>query len=118
VLYDTNQSRLDDLIQILSELDGARVIAGPPDPTECDILVNATPMGMSANDPLPVNAHLLTPSIFVGDVVAGHGVTPFLQAARAVGCATADGVQMVEAGIEIMQDFLLGEQAEAHAANR
>jgi hypothetical protein len=31
--------------------------------------------GMSANDPLPIPAHLLTSSMFVGDVVAGHGVT-------------------------------------------
>jgi shikimate dehydrogenase len=72
------------------------------------MVVNATPMGMSPQDPLPVPAHLLTPSMFVGDVVAGHGVTPFLQAAQALGCKTADGVQMVEAGMEIMPDFLLG----------
>jgi hypothetical protein len=46
-------------------------------------------------------------SSFVGDVVAGHGVTPFLQAARAAGCKTSDGFQMVEAGIEVMPGFLL-----------
>ena len=45
--------------------------------------------------------------MFVGDVVAGHGVTPFLQAAQAAGCKSADGLQMVEAGMEIMPDFLL-----------
>jgi shikimate dehydrogenase len=74
------------------------------------MVVNATPMGMSPNDPLPVAAQLLTSSMFVGDVVAGHGVTPFLQAARAAGCKTADGVQMVEAGMEIIPDFLLGKR--------
>jgi shikimate dehydrogenase len=62
---------------------------------------------MSPGDPLPVSAHLLTSAMFVGDVVAGHGVTPFLQAAHAAGCKTADGVQMVEAGIELIPDFLL-----------
>jgi shikimate dehydrogenase len=35
-------------------------------------------------------------------------MTPFLQAAQAAGCRTADGVQMVEAGMEIMPDFFLG----------
>jgi shikimate dehydrogenase len=108
VLHDANQSRLEDLAGLLSGLNPGRVVTGPPDPTGCDIVVNATPMGMSPTDPLPVPAHLLASSMFVGDVVAGHGVTPFLQAAQASGCKTADGSQMVEAGVELMCDFLLG----------
>jgi shikimate dehydrogenase len=107
VLHDANQSRLNDLVRLLSGMGRGRVVAGPPDPTGCEMVVNATPMGMSPHDPLPVSAHLLTSSMFVGDVVAGHGITPFLQAAQAAGCNTADGVQMVEAGMEIMPDFLL-----------
>ncbi len=108
VLHDANQSRLDDLVRLLSGLGRGRVLAGPPDPTGCDMVVNATPMGMSPEDLLPVSANLLTSSMFVGDVVAGHGATPFIQAAKAVGCKTADGVEMVEAGMELMPDFLLG----------
>jgi shikimate dehydrogenase len=65
-------------------------------------------MGMAAGDPLPVAANLLSSSMFVGDVIAGHGVTPFLQAAQAAGCKTANGVQMVEAVQEMMLDFMLG----------
>ena len=110
VLYDANPARLGDLVRLLSGLGRGRVVAGAPDPTGFDMVVNATPMGMSPNDPLPVAAQLLTSSMFVGDVVAGHGVTPFLQAARAAGCKTADGVQMVEAGMEIIPDFLLGKR--------
>ncbi len=71
-------------------------------------MVNATPMGMSTDNPLPVPTRLLSSSMFVGDVVAGHGVTPLIQAARAAGCMTADGFQMVDAGIEIMPNFFLG----------
>src|SRR4051812_41689804 len=56
-------------------------------------------------------ADLLGPSMFVGDVVAGHGVTPLLQAALAKGCQTANGVQMVEAVQEMMLDFMLTESA-------
>jgi shikimate dehydrogenase len=76
--------------------------------TGCDMVFNAAPMGMSAADPLPAPPHLLTSSMFVGDVIAGHGVAPLLQAARAAGCKTAGGVQMVEAVTEIMPAFLLG----------
>jgi shikimate dehydrogenase len=75
--------------------------------TWCEIVVNATPMGMSPDDPLPVPAHQLTSSMVVGDVVAGHGPTAFVQAARAAGCKTVDGLEMVDAGIEIMSNFLL-----------
>jgi shikimate dehydrogenase len=109
ILHDANPARLNDLIRLLSRVGHGRVVAGPPEPTGCDVVVNATPMGMSPEDPLPVPSHLLTSSMFVGDVVAGHGVTPLLKAARAAGCKTADGFQMVEAGMEIMPNFLLGQ---------
>lgn len=111
VVHDANQSRGNELVRLLAARGRGRVVAGPPDPTGCDMVVNATPMGMSAEDPLPVPAHLLTSSMFVGDVVAGHGVTPLLQAARAAGCKTADGTQMVEAGMDLMPDFLLGSES-------
>ena len=107
VLHDGNVARRDALVQILSGLGLGRVIAGPPDPTGFDVVVNATPMGMSPDDPLPIPAHLLTSDMFVGDVVAGRGVTPLLPAARAAGCRTADGVAMVDAGMDIILAFLL-----------
>jgi shikimate dehydrogenase len=77
------------------------------------MVCNATSLGMSEGDPLPVDADLLIPSMFVGDVIAGHGETPFLAAARAAGCKTANGDQMVEAVQEMMLDFMLGKSANA-----
>jgi shikimate dehydrogenase len=56
--------------------------------------------------------------MFVADVIAGHGVTPFMQTAHKAGCPTSDGVGMVEAGIKLMSDFLLGQQSAGRAANR
>ena len=58
--------------------------------------------------PLDMSAAAFRASMFVGDVVAGHGVTPFLAAAKKAGCSTANGVQMVEAVQEMMLDFMLG----------
>jgi shikimate dehydrogenase len=54
-----------------------------------------------------VDAALLTSSMFVADVIAGHGVTPFLEAAQAAGCRTANGDHMVEAAQDLMVDFML-----------
>ena len=107
VLHDINESRRDKLVQLLSGLGRGRVVAGRPDPTGFDMVVNATPMGMSPNDPLPVPAHLLTASMFVGDVVAGHGVTPLIRAGQDASCKTASGLQMNEAEMDLMPDFFL-----------
>jgi shikimate dehydrogenase len=107
IIHDIDPTRTAKLIDLLGDIGRGRVLAGPADPTGCDMVCNATPMGMAEGDPLPVPADLLTSSIFVGDVIAGHGVTPFLQAAQAVGCKTANGDQMVEAVQHVMLDFML-----------
>ena len=107
VIHDADELRVARLIELLSGLGQGRVSAGPPDPTGCDLVCNATPMGMEENDPLPVDAALLTSSMFVGDVIAGHGLTSLLQAAESAGCKTANGGHMVEAAQEVMADFML-----------
>jgi len=110
VVHDVDEARAADLAELLSGRGHASVTTGAPDPTGCDMVCNATPLGMAGGDPLPVAADLLTSSMFVGDVIAGHGLTPFLAAAEAAGCRTANGGQMVEAVQELMVDFMVGER--------
>ena len=107
IIQDADESRVATLLELVKDLGQGRVSAGPPDPTGCHLMCNATPMGMEDGDPLPVDAALLTSSMFVGDVIAGHGVTPFLQGAEAAGCKTANGGHMVEAAQDVMTDFML-----------
>jgi shikimate dehydrogenase len=109
VIHDADQARLRTLVKLLASLGDSRVIAGPPDPAGCELVCNATPMGMEDGDPLPIDTTLLNPSMFVGDVIAGHGVTPFIKAAQDVGCKVATGGHMVEAGQNLMVEFMLGE---------
>jgi shikimate dehydrogenase len=106
-IYDTNQDRTAKLVELIADIAGDRASAGPPDPTGCDLVCNATSMGMADDDPLPIDPNLLTASMFVGDVIAGHGLTRFLKAARTAGCKTANGDQMVEAVQTIMLDFMI-----------
>jgi shikimate dehydrogenase len=108
VIHDAHQSRVAALLGLLAGIGARRVTAGPADPVGCDLVFNATPMGMEDGDPLPIDGALLTSSMFVGDVIAGHGVTPFLEAAQAAGCKTANGGHMVDAGLDLMADFMLG----------
>ena len=107
IIHGADKSRVAALIELLSGIGQRRVSAGPPDPTGCDLVCNATSMGMEDDDPLPVNAALLRSSMFVGDVIAGHGLTAFLQAAESAGCKTANGGHMVEAAQDVMADFML-----------
>ncbi len=111
VVHDVDEARAADLVALLSDRGPARVTTGPPDPTGCTMVCNATPLGMKEKDPLPLDAGLLTASTFVGDVIGGHGLTPFLAAAEAAGCGTANGSQMVEAGQDLMVDFWIGNPA-------
>jgi shikimate dehydrogenase len=107
VIHDTDAARVSQLLGILGELGAGRAKVGGPDPAGFDMVCNATPMGFTDSDPLPVAADRLEPSMFVGDVIARHGVTPLLKAAEAAGCKTANGTQMVEAVQEMMLDFML-----------
>jgi shikimate dehydrogenase len=107
VIHDADESRVRALLELTSDLGKGPVIAGSPDPTGCDLVCNATPMGMDDGDPLPVDAALLTSSMFVGDVIAGHGVTPLIAVAKTTGCKTSNGGDMVEAALTLMADFML-----------
>jgi shikimate dehydrogenase len=109
VIHDTDSSRVDAVLDMVAGLGHGHASAGPADPTGCDLVLNATPMGMADGDALPVHASLLAPSMFVGDVIAGHGTTALIAAARAAGCGTATGDHMVEAVQDLMADFLLGQ---------
>jgi shikimate dehydrogenase len=108
IVHDAIASRVANLLDLLANLGDGRAKVGPPDPSGCDLVFNATPMGMEEGDPLPVNAALLNSSMFVGDVIAGHGATPFVRAANDAGCNSANGDDMVEAVQDLMAEFLLG----------
>ena len=107
-IHDSHADQAERLFDLLRKHNAkAKLSVGPADPTGCDMVCNASPAGMKEGDPMPVPAGSFQQSMFVGDVVAGHGTTPFLAAAQKVGCKTASGVQMVEAVQEMMLDFML-----------
>jgi shikimate dehydrogenase len=56
--------------------------------------VNASPVGMRADDPLPVDAGRLVPGAIVADVIVHE--TELLRRAAALGCRTIDGTGMMD----------------------
>jgi shikimate dehydrogenase len=65
------------------------------DPAGYDIVVNATPLGMRDDDPLPFDVERLSARTFVGEVVMKVAMTPLLRAAAARGCRYQVGTDML-----------------------
>ncbi|MDC9811375.1 MULTISPECIES: shikimate dehydrogenase family protein [Rhizobium] len=82
-----------------------KVTIGSVDPAGFDIVVNATPLGMRRNDPLPIDVARISPSTFVGEVVMSREITPFLEAVRARGCAFQVGTDMLFEQIPAYLEF-------------
>lgn len=105
-VHDADPGRAAALCAALDG-SGTRVSAGGPDPAGFDLVLNATPAGLAASDPPPVDLTRLTVGAAVGDVVARDGETPLVATARRLGCLTADGHDMVAAVQHLMVDFML-----------
>ena len=106
-IHDDDARRRDALRARLEARFPGRTCQGSRDPSGFDLAVNATPSGMRAGDPLPVDAARLTPHMFVADVITAPAVTPLLAAARQAGCHTASGGAMFDAVARLMVGFLL-----------
>lgn len=74
------------------------------DPADHHLVVNATPLGMNAGDPLPFDPARLDPSTFVGEVVL-KGMTPLVEAAARRGCRYLLGTDMLFEQIPAYLEF-------------
>ena len=81
------------------------VEAGPPRLAGFDLVVNATPLGMEAADPPPVDTGEITPAMLVAEIVMKREITPLLDAARARGCRTVLGREMLREQMPLYLEF-------------
>jgi shikimate dehydrogenase len=72
-----------------------KVSTGSNDPAGFDVIVNATPLGMKEDDPLPFDVARIAPNTFVGEVVMKSEYTPLLRAVRDKGCMVQVGTDML-----------------------
>jgi shikimate dehydrogenase len=107
-LCDLDTEKRDALIARLGKHGHKVAATDKADPTGFELVVNATPAGMKAGDPLPVDASKLSAGQFVADVITIPAVTPLLEAAKAKGCRTQTGVEMFNAQVDFLSAFLLG----------
>jgi shikimate dehydrogenase len=84
---------------------GLEVRTDTNDPAGFDLVVNATPLGMAAGDPLPMDVTRLSSHTFVGEVVLKEELTPLLRAARERGCPIQVGTDMLFEQIPAYLEF-------------
>ena len=98
---DTAQALADRLARHYPDL---RVELRANDPAGYGLVVNATPLGMQPDDPLPFDPARLDPTTFVGEVVL-KGETPLVRAAAARGCRYLVGTDMLFEQIPAYLEF-------------
>ena len=108
-VHDADTARRDTLIARLALLKVAPVRVGSADPSGFDVVVNASPAGMRAEDPLPVDTDRLAAQTYCACAITKPAVSPWIAAARLRGCPTVTGIDMFTQVRELMTGFLLGD---------
>jgi shikimate dehydrogenase len=106
-ISEVDTERRDRLIARLAARKPGAVTAGSVDPAGFDLVVNATPVGMAATDPLPVEAERLGAAAFVADLITRPAVTPLLEIAHRRGCNIVSGADMFAVQAGTIADILL-----------
>ena len=60
-----------------------------------DLVVNATPLGLSPGDPAPIPGRLLAPHLMIYDTIYSSGQTAFMSGAIQAGARAANGLSML-----------------------
>ncbi|MEO8387029.1 MAG: shikimate dehydrogenase [Polaromonas sp.] len=106
-LYDPAPGKaqaLADRIAAAAPASAAKIAAvGSADASACDVVVNATPLGLRADDPLPCDVSHMAPHAAVMDILMKNQPTPLVQAARARGLVAQPGFEML---IQQVPDYL------------
>jgi shikimate dehydrogenase len=105
-LNDIDRRRAENLASLVKRaFPACGVEAADADPSGMDFAVNATPVGMHAGDPMPLDANKLMPSTTVVDIIMEPAETALLRAARERGCRVQPGRPMMDFQVKAMSEF-------------
>jgi shikimate dehydrogenase len=109
VVINRSEDRADEAAALAGSI-GA--VGDATDVGQCDIVVNATPVGMGSTD-LPCEASHLHDDLVVADIVYHPRRTAFLAAAEACGARTVEGLGMLVHQAVLQAELWTGESADA-----
>ncbi|SDH70782.1 shikimate dehydrogenase [Variovorax sp. OV700] len=100
-------AKAEELIARLKEdFPGLAMELGTDDPSQHDLVVNGTSLGLRDGDALPLNTDRLWAHQIVAEIIMEPAETPLLQAARAKGCRVHHGAPMLASQIALMAVFM------------
>ena len=105
-VFDPQPGKAQALAQRLSEAASAKVhAAASSDPAGFDLVINASPLGLKAGDPLPVDVSRMQAGAALSDILMKNQPTPVLQAVRARGLVAQPGFEMMIQQTHLYLDF-------------
>ena len=105
-LLDENHQKAQDLLgRLAAHFPGKDIEVVSLPPSQFDIVLNATPRGMSPTDPLPMPIEQIPAGAIVADAVTDPPVTPFLQGARERGHRIQSGGEMVMGQFPLIAEY-------------
>ena len=93
-IFDVDERRAEGLAEAVAAETRCNTHVGAPDPQGYEIVINATPLGMKPDDPMPVDPNRLEAGSIVVDIINSPDPTALCHAARARGCRTQSGRPM------------------------
>lgn len=104
-IVDVDHARAEALaIRLAARWPGQVQSAAFPD-RSCDVIINATPMGLRESDPLPFTMDGLRPGTVVADIIMKPAETRLLLEAARRGLRTHPGLPMLREQIPLYREF-------------
>ena len=103
---DPDEAKLSALLDRLAARRPGRVAVGHvPELTRADVVVNATPLGLRPDDPLPFDPALLPAGTVVADLIMKPRETSLLRAAAAAGLPVHHGAHTLSHQLGLYRAF-------------
>lgn len=107
VISDVDTTRAAALVDLVGGMfPTCNVTAGPSNPRGKTMVVNATPVGLKATDPYPLDVEGLSANMTVVDIIMDPVETRLLKYAKELGCRVQYGQPMMDCQMDAMADFL------------
>lgn len=105
-LFDARAAQAEAVASHLSSFfPGTDIHVAEPHLAGFDLVVNATPLGMNLDDPLPIDVTQIEPQMLIAEIVMKREITPMLAAAQARGCRIVLGREMLREQLALYLDF-------------
>ncbi|MCG8915903.1 shikimate dehydrogenase [Actinokineospora sp. PR83] len=103
---DPDTAKLAGLLERLDpHWPGRTTTSTAPDLDGADVVVNATPLGLRPEDPLPLQPRLLPPGAVVADIIMKPRETRLLREAAALGHRVHYGMHMLDGQVDSYRAF-------------